>query len=133
MNRNARDRSTHPTRLTNPPMFAIKRHVRTHQLRKPLAAINLRLSPELFAKCSASRWQRPFHGTSYVAGKRVSKKLMKELIQGPIAGAPLPPSDKDDLRKESLQDVVRNNMRKFPDCVLLTKVGNFYEVCRAMF
>lgn len=58
----------------------------------------------------------------------MSKKQAKELKQGAIVGEPLAPPDKEDLRQDSLAQVVRNSMRKFPNCVVLTRVGNFYEV-----
>jgi len=58
----------------------------------------------------------------------VSKKQTRELKQGAIEGEPLPPADKEELRQDSLNQVVRNCMRKFANCVVLTRVGNFYEV-----
>lgn len=111
-------------------MFVVKRHVRRLNSQKPLFCRALR-NGILSATSTGpypSRWRRCFHETDHYAAKRVLKKPEKELIQGPIDGSPLPSSDKGDLKKDSLQDVVRRYMRKFPNCVLLTRVGNFYEV-----
>lgn len=48
--------------------------------------------------------------------------------QGAISGPALEPSDKTELRELPMLKVVENNIAKFADCVLLTRVGNFYEV-----
>ena len=110
-------------------MFVIRRHVSTVNARQIFRHAALR-APYLALLCGTPRHgARPFCSTSRSAAKRVSKKQVKELVQGPIVGEPLPPSDKEDLRQGSLLDGVRQNMRKFPNCVVLTRVGNFYEVC----
>ncbi|KAJ9656335.1 MutS protein 1 [Neophaeococcomyces mojaviensis] len=62
------------------------------------------------------------------AAKRVTKRQVKELVQGQLEGEALLPADKDELRKESLTQVVKNYMKKFSNCVVLTRVGNFYEL-----
>lgn len=63
--------------------------------------------------------------------KTVSKRKVKDLAQGPLVGVPLPaltPADKEDLRKTTMIQDVRTNMNKFANCVLITRVGNFYEL-----
>lgn len=111
-------------------MFALKRNVRVQASDQ-----FLRFTPpclyspaNIVCRISISRWRRPFSQTSQTAAKRVVRKKVQELVQGPIAELSLPPSDKSDLKPDSLMDVVDDCMRKFPNCVLLTKVGNFYEV-----
>ncbi|KAK5047307.1 hypothetical protein LTR84_006829 [Exophiala bonariae] len=61
--------------------------------------------------------------------KTVSKRKVKDLHQGAIVADPLPdlPAD-DEPQYPTLLQEVRNNMAKFDNCVLLTKVGNFYEL-----
>lgn len=58
----------------------------------------------------------------------MSKRQVRDLLQGPLRAQPLAPSDKDELRQESLIDMVKGVMRRFPDCIVLTKVGKFYEL-----
>lgn len=41
----------------------------------------------------------------------------------------LPPLEDDEPEFPPLLQQVRNNMLKFSHCVLLTRVGGFYEVC----
>ncbi|KAK6364879.1 MutS protein 1 [Exophiala oligosperma] len=55
--------------------------------------------------------------------------MVKELQQGPIQGESLPelPSD-DEPQYPTLLQGVKNNMARFDNCVLLTRVGNFYEM-----
>lgn len=55
-----------------------------------------------------------------------------ELPQGLIAGAQdgLPDVEADDAPQyPAVVQGARNNMTKYKDCVLLTRVGKFYEVC----
>lgn len=33
------------------------------------------------------------------------------------------------LPKNDLAVIILDNLAKFPHCILLTRVGNFYEVC----
>jgi DNA mismatch repair ATPase MutS len=64
--------------------------------------------------------------------KTQSTVKFKELPQGPLARAPLPALEDD------LEDQVRayprviqqhlNHVSKFSDCVVLTRIGNFYEL-----
>ena len=60
---------------------------------------------------------------------------MKDLQQGAIQAEPLPEFE-DDQNSAQVQyppvlQGVRENMLKFPNCVVVTRVGNFYEVGNA--
>lgn len=72
-------------------------------------------------------WQ-PFHCQQRGA-KTVSRRKVKELHQGALVADPLPdlPAD-DEPQYPTLLQEVKNNLAKFENCVLLTKVGNFYEL-----
>jgi DNA mismatch repair ATPase MutS len=61
--------------------------------------------------------------------KTTSRKKVKELQQGAIVADSLPdlPAD-DEPQYPTLLQEAKNNMAKFENCVLLTKVGNFYEL-----
>ena len=67
---------------------------------------------------------RPWHSTSIHAAKRVSKKTI--ITQGSIDGPSLPPVEKTD-RQETLMQLVRRITSEYPECVVLTRVGKFYE------
>lgn len=106
-------------------MFAIKRYVSVHASRRALCQSSLR---PLLALGRSNDGRLRFSTSTTRNAKRVSKKQAKDLLQGPLKSEPLPPSDKDELRQESLIDMVKNVMRRFPDCIVLTKVGKFYEL-----
>ena len=64
--------------------------------------------------------------------KTTIRKRVKDLQQGAIQVEPLPEFE-DDQRSQQAQyppvlQGVRENMIKFPNCVVITRVGNFYEV-----
>ncbi|OAP59774.1 hypothetical protein AYL99_04776 [Fonsecaea erecta] len=61
--------------------------------------------------------------------KSVSRKKVKELQQGTIQAEPLPdlPAD-DEPQYPTVLQGAKSNMAKFDNCVLLTRVGNFYEL-----
>ncbi|RMD40292.1 hypothetical protein DV735_g4845, partial [Chaetothyriales sp. CBS 134920] len=63
--------------------------------------------------------------------KTVSKKKVKELQQGAIQADPLPELEDDRTsaypQYPPLLQGVRANMAKYPNCLLMTRVGNFYE------
>jgi len=63
--------------------------------------------------------------------KRKATVALDELPQGAIEGAPLPPQDDTEPDYPPLLQQVRNNMLKFSHCVLVTRVGGFYEVLLA--
>lgn len=61
--------------------------------------------------------------------KRTTTLTVKPVPQGSLPVKPLEPIDEHDgpaYPKVVLQ--ARNNMQKFSHCVVLTRVGNFYEV-----
>ncbi|KAF2013535.1 hypothetical protein BU24DRAFT_350928 [Aaosphaeria arxii CBS 175.79] len=62
--------------------------------------------------------------------KRKTQVNLEDLPQGIIGndGEPLPPQDVDEPEYPPLLQQVRNNMLKFSHCVLLTRVGGFYEL-----
>ncbi|KIV84320.1 hypothetical protein PV11_00107 [Exophiala sideris] len=59
----------------------------------------------------------------------MSRKKVKELPQGAIETEALPelPAE-DEPQYPTVLQGVKNNMAKFDNCVLLTRVGNFYEM-----
>lgn len=65
--------------------------------------------------------------------KTTTKKKVKDLQQGAIQSDPLPDLEDDHVAFQTqyppVLQGVRENILKFPDCVVVTRVGNFYEVC----
>ena len=61
--------------------------------------------------------------------KRRSRIRLIDLPQGSIALEPLP-RDEDKPAYPTVVQQARSNMTKFENCVLLTRVGSFYEVCQ---
>ncbi|KIW33073.1 uncharacterized protein PV07_04568 [Cladophialophora immunda] len=61
--------------------------------------------------------------------KSVSRRKVKELQQGTIQAEALPdlPAD-DEPQYPTVLQGAKSNMAKFDNCVLLTRVGNFYEL-----
>ncbi|RMZ90904.1 hypothetical protein DV736_g1854, partial [Chaetothyriales sp. CBS 134916] len=94
----------------------------------------------LFRPCSLTtapaprRIWRTWHirgSTGLRGAKTVSKRKVKELQQSVIQADPLPDIE-DDLASTypqypPLLQGVRANMAKYPNCLLMTRVGNFYE------
>ena len=90
-----------------------------------------------------SRWTRPcansratltistpWHQVSQHRGaKRKATLIIDDMPQGPIETSALPPQDDVEPEYPPLLQQVRNNMLKFSHCVILTRVGGFYEVC----
>lgn len=61
--------------------------------------------------------------------KSVATIQLKELPQGVLeTNNPLREREQDGPAYPIMIQQARNNMRKFADCVLLTRVGGFYEV-----
>jgi len=61
--------------------------------------------------------------------KTKTTKKLKELHQGVIAADPLPELETDNAPQyPTVVQGAKNNMIKFSNCVLITRVGNFYEV-----
>jgi hypothetical protein len=79
--------------------------------------------PQGWSRC---RW--PAATLSRGAKTKATKKL-KELYQGVIAADPLPELDANNAPQyPTVIQGAKNNMMKFNNCVLITRVGNFYEV-----
>jgi hypothetical protein len=60
--------------------------------------------------------------------KRKSTLSVNDLPQGALERTALPPQDDTEPEYPPLLQQVRNNMLKFSHCVLVTRVGGFYEV-----
>ena len=60
--------------------------------------------------------------------KRTSTVTLDDMHQGPIKAEALPPQDDAEPEYPPLLQQVRNNMLKFSHCVVITRVGGFYEV-----
>ena len=61
--------------------------------------------------------------------KTKSTKKLKDLQQGPLTAEPLPELEADDAPQyPTVVQGAKNNMLKFSNCVVLTRVGNFYEL-----
>ena len=83
--------------------------------------------------CRSGFWSRSIPSVAPLAQVRGAKSKttikLEDLPQGILEGGPLPPSQEDEGPGYPI--VVQqawNNMQKFHDCVLLTRVGNFYEL-----
>lgn len=78
----------------------------------------------------ARRWNAPYFATRGAKTKSTIK--FQELPQGPLAPAPLPALEDDpDDQVRAYPRVIQqhlNNVSKFSDCVVLTRIGNFYEL-----
>ena len=60
---------------------------------------------------------------------RVARRKVKDLEQGSLTGPPLPQLEPEDAPQyPTVIQGARNNMIKFDKCLILTRVGNFYEV-----
>jgi hypothetical protein len=91
----------------------------------------------LFATCPHRRHVRSvFRNESpwcvfYRGAKTVSTVRLRDLPQGPLMPEqPLAPLVNDVSQYPTVIQGARNNMVKFQNCVLLTRVGSFYEVRR---
>jgi hypothetical protein len=74
--------------------------------------------------------QQIWHQSSQRRGaKRKATVPLDDLPQGAIESVALPPQDDAEPEYPPLLQQVRNNMLKFSHCVLVTRVGGFYEVC----
>jgi hypothetical protein len=62
--------------------------------------------------------------------KRKSTLTVKDVLQGSLPAKSVDIFDVDDgPAYPTVVQQARNNMQKFSHCVVLTRVGNFYEVC----
>ncbi|KAF2442335.1 hypothetical protein P171DRAFT_65803 [Karstenula rhodostoma CBS 690.94] len=72
--------------------------------------------------------QLQWHCFTHARGAKKKATLsVNDIPQGAIDGPPLPPQDDEPDYPPLLQEV-RNNLLKFSHCVLLTRVGGFYEL-----
>jgi hypothetical protein len=79
-------------------------------------------------RTSPPKWSRPLSLSGRGAKTKASMKV-QELPQGVIGMDPLPELETDDAPQyPAVAQGAKNNMIKFSDCVVLTRVGNFYEV-----
>ena len=64
--------------------------------------------------------------------KTTTRKRVKDLQQGAIQAEPLTDFGEGNLSQQAqyppVLQGVRENILKFPNCVVVTRVGNFYEV-----
>ncbi|KAI9166979.1 MutS protein [Paramyrothecium foliicola] len=75
-------------------------------------------------------WPAPLIVSAQARGKKTKTTVkLSELPQGPI-GAPLQPveQERDEPAYPTVVLQARRNMQKFHNCVLLTRVGGFYEL-----
>ena len=70
-------------------------------------------------------WNR---GLQRRSAKRKATIRLDDVPQGAIGSDALPPQDDAEPDYPPLLQQVRNNMLKFNHCVLVTRVGGFYEV-----
>ena len=68
--------------------------------------------------------------------KTTTRKRIKDLQQGAIHAEPLPEFEEEHVSQQAqyppVLQGVRENILKFPNCVVITRVGNFYEVGTAL-
>ena len=74
---------------------------------------------------SGATWNR---GLQRRGAKRKASINVDDVPQGAIGSDALPPQDDTEPDYPPLLQQVRNNMLKFNHCVLVTRVGGFYEV-----
>jgi DNA mismatch repair ATPase MutS len=103
---------------------------------------DLRLSESIVASVrlaqrspATRRWRLPREFISQCmrrGAKTTTRRKIKDLQQGAIQGEPLPEFEEEDVSQQaqypSVLQGVRDNMVKFPNCVVITRVGNFYEL-----
>ncbi|KAK1829836.1 hypothetical protein QBC39DRAFT_435288 [Podospora conica] len=100
--------------------------------RCPLLALGTRecLAPALLQFRVQARAPVQAQAQVQIRGKKTRTTVkLRDLPQGPL-GAPLEPLD-DSVHEPAYPTVVmqaRRNMQKFEDCVVLTRVGGFYEL-----
>lgn len=111
-------------------------------LRRPVHGKDLRLLESILRPSANSRSRLPFPPTVILydppwkspggqrrGAKTTTRKKLKELQQGAIQAESLPEltGDEEPQYPTVLQGA-KQNMAKFDNCVLLTRVGNFYEL-----
>ncbi len=105
--------------------IGVSLHSTSHRLRVR-SPFGLRNRPQLWHRSTSNRQTR---GTK----SRATVKL-KDLPQGILdSGNTVRDWEDDGPAYPTVVQQARNNMRKFTDCVLLTRVGGFYEVCLHLY
>lgn len=105
--------------LSPPDVRLISSLVQGHHV----LSVNPPVLRKAWSRCTApaATWAR--------GAKTKSTKKLKELHQGVIAADPLPELESDDAPQyPTVIQGAKENMMKFKNCVVLTRVGNFYEV-----
>ena len=91
-------------------------------------------SSSLTRPCAKPR-ARPFVVTTWTqelqrrGAKRKASINLEDVPQGAIASDPLLPQNDAEPEYPPLLQQVHNTMLKFNHCVVVTRVGGFYEVC----
>jgi len=86
-------------------------------------------SPAAWSSIQGSALPRQPDPSLRRGAKTVTRRKVKDLQQGAILAEPLPELGADERPQyPSVLQGARDNMLKFDNCVLLTRVGNFYEV-----
>lgn len=102
----------------------VRRALCQHRQHRPLYALTGQIGPRqsLTPSSRVARFPRRHAGTKL-------RKSIEELPQG--LQTPLEPFIEKEASKYSpVIDEVLQNQRRFPKCVLLTRVGQFYEVLK---
>ncbi|PNS20187.1 hypothetical protein CAC42_5637 [Sphaceloma murrayae] len=93
------------------------------------------LNPSVYDFVPIGLWNSSVHvghcrpGIQRRGAKKTTRVKARDLPQGALATAPL--NDAEEAVVPSYPTVIQqhiNNVRKFSDCVVLTRVGNFYEL-----
>ena len=88
-----------------------------------ISSVNPLVLHKAWSRCTAPA------ATSVRGAKTKSTKRLEELHQGVLAADPLPELESDDAPQyPTVIQGAKDNMTKFKNCVLITRVGNFYEV-----
>ncbi|KAL1958030.1 hypothetical protein VTO42DRAFT_5242 [Malbranchea cinnamomea] len=92
-------------------------------------ALGRRSLPAVAACCPRRPGVPPTHIAAFRGARTKSAAKLKELAQGALkAKEPYSPLVNDAPQYSTVIQGARNNMLKFRNCVLLTRVGNFYEL-----
>lgn len=117
--------------LTRIEILRFARHpVLSHRAYSAASTLPFSTPTRAFAKPRAhQRNEPPWHQRSQRRGaKKKSTLVLDDLPQGAIESNALPPQNDAEPEYPPLLQQVRNNMLNFSHCVLVTRVGGFYEV-----
>lgn len=115
--------------------FCSRRHLRASSDARVLKATGIIARPPFLntrSPCWRSTLPECVGALSLRRGAKTKASLkVNELPQGVLGLDPLPELEADDAPQyPTVVQGARNNMTKFKDCVVLTRVGSFYEVLR---